>query len=1379
MPDALPPVIVELKALIGDFKGGMGRAKTELEGFKSKANAALSAVSMAGKASAVGLAAIGVESVKMAANFQSSMTLLQTAGGESATNMGVVAAGIKNIAMQTGTSLNQLAEGMYVAEKASYRGADGLLVLKAAAEGAKAENVDLGTSVNALTDVMTDYHMSASQAVSAENMIVAASGRSKTTMADFASSLSSVVPLASSLHVSFAEVGGAIATMTQHGMTAQQTTQNLSNLFTALAGQNNVAASAMQQLGLNIVDLEKNLGTRGLTGTLKIVDDAIKEHTKNGMIVTSTAKDAALAMQSLNQMLGAMSPQLAALSQQYLSNKVSLTDYRKAVRDMGGTSAAQGLEFLSLAQSAQGFSDQLRRGQGTVRTSTTELQKMLGGMTGMKTALMLGGENAKQFGNSVRYIGTQGKKAGSDIATWGMTQKTLTQQISETKMMVEVAATDLGEKLIPAVKATVTWLNNHHAAAKLLAEVIGGALVAAIAAWVAKLAWGAATAVVQFAKMITAGTGWVATQAADIAESLALWSMYAAEWISTTVTAGAAWLAQQASQFAASIAAGAAWAAEHAVIAASYIAENVAMAASATAAFVAENAATLGLAAVVTAVITAVVLLATHWKQAWADIKRWTSDAYNNVIKPVGAFIVNDVLRPIGAGVKAYASLWVAQWRLAQTAISDAYNDVIRPVGQFIIDDVIHPIESAVRGYVSLWTGQWHAAETVVRDAVAAIVSVASKIIDWFTSLPGKIERVFSGALHLLYDAGKDIIRGLVNGIKSMAGAAVDAVKHVGSDIVGGAKKLLSIFSPSRVMADEVGEPISTGIAQGILAGGPTAVGAAEKVVSSVASALRVGLQHTLGSKAGAFATANGVTVTQNIGDALTSGLDSSLADMQKIGSQIPASIGSGISGGAGSATSPAKDLSNRIKTILGSIGSASSPQINVASTGITLVEKQLKHAGDALDEAIKHGLSAKKAAPLRDELKKLTEQANNQLTRLKAKIDTTDLKNLTKSLTGSVSDMQSAMSQLITDEKKAGAPQKVIDALRVSEQQLTAAMREQAKVANQLATAKQNLTQLEQSYKNQITQVTQALLQQADIGQMGSVTDAQGNTTVTLQAMLDQYDQQAQTDQAFMEQIKQLQGEGLNSTTVQQLIADGPAQAAQQVKLLASATKDQIAQINADTKSITTSGTGLGTLSASDMYSSGINAAQSLVSGLQARQKDLQQTVKTLAKGVKTLDPKDMKKEGVDAAKGLIKGLESQQSALVTAIRKIGSAMLAAFKESLDIHSPSRLMADQVGQPIVLGVVKGMTDSTPAAIQAARAVTGTVTRASVQQLEVSMPAGAGRAGAAAAPVITQTINVNATGTAANDPRALAAQIQTALDQHTATLVRELTAAGG
>ena len=50
-----------------------------------------------------------------------------------------------------------------------------------------------------------------------------------------------------------------------------------------------------------------------------------------------------------------------------------------------------------------------------------------------------------------------------------------------------------------------------------------------------------------------------------------------------------------------------------------------------------------------------------------------------------------------------------------------------------------------------------------------------------------------------LFDIGKNIIQGLINGIKNMASSVVDSVKGVVNGAIQGVKKLLGIHSPSRV----------------------------------------------------------------------------------------------------------------------------------------------------------------------------------------------------------------------------------------------------------------------------------------------------------------------------------------------------------------------------------------------------------------------------------------------------------------------------------------------------------------------------------------------------------------------------------------------------
>lgn len=82
------------------------------------------------------------------------------------------------------------------------------------------------------------------------------------------------------------------------------------------------------------------------------------------------------------------------------------------------------------------------------------------------------------------------------------------------------------------------------------------------------------------------------------------------------------------------------------------------------------------------------------------------------------------------------------------------------------------------------------------------------KLITALKEIPGK-----------MLDIGKDIVNGLLNGIKDGWEHLTKTVSDMASSFVEGVKSTLKIGSPSRVFADEVGQWIPAGIAEGIQSG--------------------------------------------------------------------------------------------------------------------------------------------------------------------------------------------------------------------------------------------------------------------------------------------------------------------------------------------------------------------------------------------------------------------------------------------------------------------------------------------------------------------------------------------------------------------------------
>lgn len=405
----------------------------------------------------LGLAAVSVD---QAAKYQKSLATIANATDQTSKQMQDASKGLLTIAKSTGTSLGQLTDGLYTVEKGGLRGAKALATVKAAAQGAKAENADLGIVTNALTSIMASYGEKIGSPVQAMDMLIRGSGLAKTSLQDFAGSLSTVVPLAAKAGIGFDQVAGAIDTLTQHGTSAQEATQELAFLIRGLQAPSQVAQKAMQQIGLSVVDVTKNLGKRGLIGTLSLVEDAVTKHLgKSGLVVVDTFKKSQSATADLQTMIQSMPKDLGNLSKGLLSGAVSIKTYQSDAKALGGAAGASALQFLSLYKGSKGFNDLLKSGQPAQRTAAAQLRDMLGGATGLNAALQLGGHSAKYFSDASASVAKAAQGAGADVLGWSRTQGLFSTKVDQAKANLQVMAVEIGTALLPAVSKIATGVS--------------------------------------------------------------------------------------------------------------------------------------------------------------------------------------------------------------------------------------------------------------------------------------------------------------------------------------------------------------------------------------------------------------------------------------------------------------------------------------------------------------------------------------------------------------------------------------------------------------------------------------------------------------------------------------------------------------------------------------------------------------------------------------------------------------------------------------------------------------------------------------------------------------------------------------------------------
>ena len=161
-------------------------------------------------------------------------------------------------------------------------------------------------------------------------------------------------------------------------------------------------------------------------------------------------------------------------------------------------------------------------------------------------------------------------------------------------------------------------------------------------------------------------------------------------------------------------------------------------------------------------------------------------------------------------------------------------------VGWDAIKNIFSFVLQAIKSLVSM---HFNAIKFIITTVVNIIKSVINVGFTTMKNIVGKltsgtkevIEKGWNKAVEFLkginlVDIGKNIIKGLVNGIKSMIGAVADAVKNIASTVTDGLKGALGIHSPSRVMRDEIGRWLPPGVADGVLDGLSTVKDATKKL---------------------------------------------------------------------------------------------------------------------------------------------------------------------------------------------------------------------------------------------------------------------------------------------------------------------------------------------------------------------------------------------------------------------------------------------------------------------------------------------------------------------------------------------------------------------
>ncbi len=195
--------------------------------------------------------------------------------------------------------------------------------------------------------------------------------------------------------------------------------------------------------------------------------------------------------------------------------------------------------------------------------------------------------------------------------------------------------------------------------------------------------------------------------------------------------------------------------------------------------------------AIMAAIGVAVYLLITHWdtlKSATGAAWDWIKDHISMIVQAV--FVV------VTGGLGLVVLAVVHNWDTITSATSAAWD--------------------AIKGVIVMAMRVMLGAVTFgMSEITFAVVGHWDEIVAFVGSMPARILSALGDLGSLLYNAGRDLIMGMLNGIKSMAGALANAAKSVASGAVNAVKGFLGIGSPSKLFMG-FGVNIGQGLAIGM-----------------------------------------------------------------------------------------------------------------------------------------------------------------------------------------------------------------------------------------------------------------------------------------------------------------------------------------------------------------------------------------------------------------------------------------------------------------------------------------------------------------------------------------------------------------------------------
>jgi TP901 family phage tail tape measure protein len=231
-----------------------------------------------GRAAAAAVAAVGVASVREAAQFETTFSKIQGLVGLTAGEIEDLQAAARKLGPQFGKSGNEAADALFFITSSGLRGAEAVGVLEASLKGAAIGLGDINSLANAATAAMNTYGPSVLSGTDAVDALAEAVRLGQFAPEELAGSLGRVIPIASELGVSFQETTGLIAALTRGGLNASEAVTGVRGAMQAFIKPTQEAKKIMEDYGLTTEDVARGIEQDGFLATMVRLREAFGDN---------------------------------------------------------------------------------------------------------------------------------------------------------------------------------------------------------------------------------------------------------------------------------------------------------------------------------------------------------------------------------------------------------------------------------------------------------------------------------------------------------------------------------------------------------------------------------------------------------------------------------------------------------------------------------------------------------------------------------------------------------------------------------------------------------------------------------------------------------------------------------------------------------------------------------------------------------------------------------------------------------------------------------------------------------------------------------------------------------------------------------------------